>query len=101
MTLNEKVLINKTNFHVVFPEAFDKTMAITTIKSGFRVCGICPFNPNTIIKDRLMPSDTAENEENNKERENENENDKKKKKSTLMLKILMHKIIAITQALLY
>ena len=48
-----------------------------------------------------MPSDTAENEENNKERENENENDKKKKKSTLMLKILMHKIIAITQALLY
>ena len=73
VTLNEKVLINKTNLHVVFREAFNKTMAITTIKSGFRVCGICPFNPNAIIKDHLMPSDAAENEENNKERENENE----------------------------
>ena len=33
-------------------------------------------NSNTIIKDRLMPSDTAGNEENNKEREHENENEK-------------------------
>ena len=28
MTLSEKVLINKTNFHVVFQEAFNKMMTI-------------------------------------------------------------------------
>ena len=33
-------------------------------------------NSNTIIKDCLMPYDTAGNEENNKEREHENENEK-------------------------
>ena len=51
-------------------------MTITTIKSGFWVFGICPFNLNAIIKDRLMQPDAAENEENNKERENENKNKK-------------------------
>ena len=76
VTLNEKVLLNKKNIHVVFREAFDKTMIITTIKSGFRVCGISPFNL-PIIKDRLMPSDGSENEDKNKERENENENEKR------------------------
>ena len=82
-------------------------MTITTLvfesnrsKSGFQVCGICLFNPNATIKDRLMPSDAAENEEKNKKKENETKMKKEMEKSTLMLKILMHKIIAITQALL-
>ena len=47
-----------------------------------------------------MPSDAAENEEKNKKKENETKMKKEMEKSTLMLKILMHKIIAITQALL-
>ena len=55
-------------------------------------------NSNMIIKDRLMPSDRAGNEGNNKERENEKKMKKEMEKSTLMLKILMHKIIAIMQA---
>ena len=77
VTLNENVLINKTNFHAVFREAFDKMKTIITIKFGFRVCVICPFNPNAIIKDCLMPSDAAENEESIKEREIQNENEKR------------------------
>ena len=57
VTPNEKVLISETNFHVVSGEACKKTMTITPIKFGFWVCGICLFNPSTIIKDCLMPYD--------------------------------------------
>ena len=34
-------------------------MSMKTIISGFRTSGICPFNPEAILKERLMPSDDA------------------------------------------
>ena len=34
-------------------------MSMKTIISGFRISGICPFNPEAILKERLMPSDDA------------------------------------------
>ena len=44
------VHISKKNFSAIFKEAF------STIKKGFRKCGIMPFNPDAIDKNRLMPS---------------------------------------------
>ena len=54
-----KITVNKTNFPILFKEAFEKTMSMKTIISGFRTSGICPFNPEAILKERLMPSDDA------------------------------------------
>ena len=54
-----KIMVNKTNFPILFKEAFEKTMSMKTIISGFRTSGICPFNPEAILKERLMPSDDA------------------------------------------
>ena len=50
-------MVNKTDFPVLFKEAFEKTMFMKTIISGFCTSGICPFNPEAILKERLMPSD--------------------------------------------
>ena len=54
-----RVTVNKTNFPILFKEAFDKTLSMKTIISGFRISRICPFNPEAILKERLMPSDDA------------------------------------------
>ena len=54
-----KITVNKTNLPILFKEAFEKTMSMKTIISGFRTSGICPFNPEAILKERLMPSDDA------------------------------------------
>ena len=54
-----KITVNKTNFPILFKEAFEKTMSMKTIISGFRTSGICPFNPEAILKERLVPSDDA------------------------------------------
>ena len=54
-----KIMVNKTNFPILFKEAFEKTMSMKMIISGFRISGICPFNPEAILKERLMPSDDA------------------------------------------
>ena len=54
-----KIMVNKTNFPILFKEAFEKTMSMKTIISGFHTSGICPFNPEAILKERLMPSDDA------------------------------------------
>ena len=50
------VHISKKNFSAIFKEAFDKALVVSTIKKGFRKCGIMPFNPDAIDKNRLMPS---------------------------------------------
>ena len=48
VTGNMKVIINKTNFPVIFREAFEKTMCPTMIISGYREAGIYPFNPDIV-----------------------------------------------------
>ena len=40
----------------IYKEAFDNALVISTIKEGFWKCGIMPFNPDAIDKNRLMPS---------------------------------------------
>ena len=54
-----RITVNKTNFPILMKEAFEKTMFINTIISGFCTPGICPFNPEAILKERLMPLDDA------------------------------------------
>ena len=54
-----QITINKTNFPILLKEAFEKTISMKTIISGFHTSGICPFNPEAILKERLMPSDDA------------------------------------------
>ena len=46
------ITINKTNFTIIFNDAFDKSVTMTTIQNKFRKCGIYPFNR----KSRLMSS---------------------------------------------
>ena len=53
-----RITVNKTNFPILMKEAFEKAMFINII-SGFYTPGICPFNPEAILKERLMPSDDA------------------------------------------
>ena len=54
--MTNHVHISKKNFLAIFKEAFDKALVVSTIKKGFRKCGIMPFNPDAIDKNRLMPS---------------------------------------------
>ena len=60
-TLNQtnRVHINKTNFAIVFREAFEQTMTMKTISAGFRSCGIYLFNPDAVNKEKIMPSDSS------------------------------------------
>ena len=52
-----KVTVNKTNFPNLFKETFEKTLSMKTIISSFCKSRISPFNPEAILKERLMPSD--------------------------------------------
>ena len=61
VTMNKHENICKTTFPVVFCQAFEQTMTVSTIKAGFRACDIYPFNPSAIIKDRVMPSTSTTN----------------------------------------
>ena len=47
--------VTKKNFTALFKVAFEEAMSISTIKNGFRKCGIYPFNPDAVDKKRLMP----------------------------------------------
>ena len=58
VTQNQNIQINKTNFPIVFKEDYEKSMTMSTIKSGFHATCIYPFNPNAILKDCLMPSES-------------------------------------------
>ena len=37
------ITINKTNFMIIFKDAVDKSLTITTIQNRFRKCGIYPL----------------------------------------------------------
>ena len=66
MQSNPGKLITKYNFSPLLNQAWSKTMTPSTICSGFRRCGVYPFNPNA-IDCRL----TAEEGEESKAREGE------------------------------
>lgn len=44
------VLINKTNFSSIFKVAFEQTMLMAAIKSGFKNTGIYQFNPDSLLQ---------------------------------------------------
>jgi len=46
---------------LVFPfkEAYERALSVSTIKKGFRKCGIVPFDPEAIYKKRLIPNNNA------------------------------------------
>ena len=46
--------ILKRNVPRILKEPFEKSMSLANIKSGFRKCGIFPFNPNAIDKEKLL-----------------------------------------------
>ena len=52
------IAINKTNFTIIFKDAFDKPVTMATIQNGFRKCGIYPFDRNAIDRSRLMSSNS-------------------------------------------
>ena len=54
-----RATVNKTNFPILFKEAIEKTVSMKMIISGFCTSGICPFKPEAILKERLMPYDDA------------------------------------------
>ena len=61
VTQNWNIQINKTIFPIVFKEGYEKSMTMSAVKSGFCATGIYPFNPNVILKDHLMPSESPVN----------------------------------------
>lgn len=46
--------ISKTNVARMLKQPFEASMSMVNIKSGFRKCGIFPFNPNGIDKTQLF-----------------------------------------------
>ena len=56
----DKVKICKKNFTAIFKEAYDEKLNVALIKTGFRKCGITPFNPDAIDHKCLMPDNVSE-----------------------------------------
>ncbi|XP_022191510.2 proteoglycan 4-like isoform X1 [Nilaparvata lugens] len=56
--------LKKFNFAPLLKEVLDKTMNESTIKNGFRVCGLYPFNVNSVdfTKCNIMSTGTKETE---------------------------------------
>ena len=48
----------KKNFTELFSIAYDRSVTPEHIKSGFRKCGIFPFNPDAIDKKRLVDTES-------------------------------------------
>jgi len=51
--------VSKKSFTPLFKEAYERALSVSTIKKGFRKCGIVPFDPEAIDKKRLMPNNNA------------------------------------------
>ena len=53
-TLRGDLWVNKTNVPRMIRVPFEESMSIPNIKSGFRKCGIHPFDPNAIDRSQLF-----------------------------------------------
>ena len=56
MSENPMNLVNKWTFPGLFKEAWESALTQSNICSGFRSCGIHPFNPNAVSKEMMAPS---------------------------------------------
>ncbi|XP_065675730.1 uncharacterized protein LOC136091938 [Hydra vulgaris] len=50
------VVVSHSNFCGLFSKAWKYAMTDTNIRSGFRACGIYPFNPDAIPKEAYIPN---------------------------------------------
>ena len=48
--------VTKHEFAQVFREAWVSSTRMSTIVSGFREAGLCPFNPEVVLKSKVLPS---------------------------------------------
>ena len=48
--------MTKHEFAQVFREAWLSSIRLSTIASGFREAGLCPFNPTAVLETKLLPS---------------------------------------------
>ena len=53
-TLRGDFWVSKGSISKMLKKPFEESMTMQNIKSGFRKCGICPFNPNAIDKGQLF-----------------------------------------------
>ena len=49
-------MVTKREFARVVKHPLDHAFSISNIKAGFAKCGIYPFNPNAIPKNKMFPS---------------------------------------------
>ncbi|KAK3108839.1 hypothetical protein FSP39_017026 [Pinctada imbricata] len=56
--LNENILnnVSKWSFPGLFNTAWEKAVTTTIIQSGFKACGIVPYNPSAVPDDMVAPS---------------------------------------------
>ena len=52
----ENFLLSKREFARVVMRPLDQAFSITNIKSGFAKCGIHPFKPDAVAKNKMVPS---------------------------------------------
>ena len=52
--LKGELWIPKRNIARILKDPFEQSMSLANIKAGFRKCGIFPFNPNAIDKEKLL-----------------------------------------------
>ena len=48
--------VSKKNFCMLLKTAWDKAMTLENIQSGFRTCGIFPFNPTAVPQNAYLPN---------------------------------------------
>lgn len=48
--------VTKHEFSQIFHEAWIASVRMSTIVNGFREAGLCPFNPEMLLKKKLLPS---------------------------------------------
>jgi len=50
------VVTNKSNFTGLFAKAWNKAVTAANIQSGFKACGIVPYNPAAIQHEACLPN---------------------------------------------
>jgi hypothetical protein len=55
MNLFPGSVISRHNFTCLLKKAWEQAMTVDNIQSGFRACGIFPFNPTAILSKHIYP----------------------------------------------
>ena len=55
--LKKNFVVSKKEFASVVKDPFEKAFSMSSIKAGFKKCGIFPFNPGAIDRSKMLPSE--------------------------------------------